>query len=125
MTNTFTNTIMANLRQLSAAANKILNVNIVRNCAVLQMKNGQNRFNPEVISCVHEALDAIEESDASALVTTGTGKFFSNGLDLEWLKQDQRNEKDFVKLMNEFGRLNGRFLTFPMPTAAAINGKVM
>jgi enoyl-CoA hydratase/carnithine racemase len=56
---------------------------------VLRMDRGENLFNPELVGLLDQALDAIEatrdESTPLALVVTGTGKFFSNGLDLNWL----------------------------------------
>ena len=115
--------IMSHLRKLSVGASRILNVKIVRSCAILQINNGENRFNPETISCMHEALDYVEESDAKALIITGTGKFFSNGLDLDWvMKQDETN---LFRLKKEFSKLNGRMLYFPALTVAAINGETL
>jgi Delta3-Delta2-enoyl-CoA isomerase len=53
---------------------------------VLAMRNGENRFNRESIDALHAALDRIEAVEGPvALVTTGEGKFYSNGLDLDWL----------------------------------------
>lgn len=51
---------------------------------VLTMRNEQNLLDPPFLACLHEALDQVEaESEGdSALVLTGEGKFFSNGLNL-------------------------------------------
>jgi enoyl-CoA hydratase/carnithine racemase len=56
---------------------------------VLRMNDGENRFNPEFVRSFNAALDEVERAGApSALVTTGAGKFYSNGLDLAWMGTD-------------------------------------
>ena len=53
---------------------------------VLRMDDGENRFHRESIDALHAALDTVEAVEGPcALVTTGAGKFYSNGLDLDWL----------------------------------------
>ena len=53
---------------------------------VLAMRSGENRFNRESMDALHGALDQVEQVEGPvALVTTGEGKFYSNGLDLDWL----------------------------------------
>ena len=57
---------------------------------VLRMDNGENRFNSTSVKEIETALDEVMSSRTSddspcALVTTGTGKFFSNGIDLDWM----------------------------------------
>jgi Delta3-Delta2-enoyl-CoA isomerase len=54
------------------------------------MNDGENRFNPTSVAAWNAVLDEVEAAAAGpdglcALVTTGTGKFFSNGLDIAWL----------------------------------------
>ena len=52
---------------------------------VLQMNDNENRYNRTSIDAWHAALDSLETIDGPlALVTTGTGKFYCNGLDLDW-----------------------------------------
>ena len=47
---------------------------------VLKMKAGENRFHPPFIEALGEALDEVETSEGpAALVTTGEGKFYSEG----------------------------------------------
>ena len=54
------------------------------------------------------------------LITTGEGKFYSNGLDLGWLSVNKDKFDDVAKaLMDTVWRL----IHFPIPTVAAINGK--
>jgi enoyl-CoA hydratase/carnithine racemase len=88
---------------------------------VLHMRGGENRINPDFLAAMNDALDRVEASEgAAALVTTGAGKFFSNGLDLDWMGGEGRARAGEV-----LAGLNGlfaRLLTFPMATAAALNG---
>jgi enoyl-CoA hydratase len=66
------------------------------------------------------ALDADMVAEARAIVVTGTGRFFSGGLDLKvvptYSKEEQR---DFLGLLN---RLSGRLYAHPTPVVAAVNG---
>lgn len=89
---------------------------------VLRLTSGENRFNPGFIAALNGALDEIERSSGdAALVTTGTHeKFFSNGLDLDWLTgEGAAQARTFLPT---FFQILGRFLSFPVPTVAAING---
>src|SRR5690606_11360743 len=54
------------------------------------------------------------------LVLTGEGKFFSNGLDLDWLGGEGRSEAS--EMFDAFYRFLARLLTFPGATVAAVNG---
>jgi enoyl-CoA hydratase/carnithine racemase len=88
---------------------------------VLRMRQGENRFNRSSVDALHAALDQIEKSDApTALVTCGEGKFYSNGLDLDWMGSVPAAEvAEHVQRVHE---LLVRVLTFPTITVAAING---
>ena len=55
-----------------------------------------------------------------ALVTTGTGKFYSNGLDLDWAMANVGD--DFDRYIADVIAIYGRVLTFPCSTVAAVNG---
>lgn len=55
------------------------------------------------------------------LVTTGVGKFYSNGLDLDYLKAHESEREQFL---NDLVELFWRLMYFPLPTVAAINGNV-
>ena len=55
----------------------------------------------------------------AALVTAATGKFFSNGLDLDWLVAHADRAADYVGSVQ---RLFARVLTLPVPTVAAVQG---
>ncbi|WP_299558102.1 enoyl-CoA hydratase-related protein [uncultured Mycolicibacterium sp.] len=86
--------------------------------AVLTLGDGENRFSPEFLDAVESHLDEAQAS-ARALVTTGVGKFYSNGLDLDWLSANGDRLTEYVRRVQE---LFCRVLTFPLPTVAAVNG---
>jgi Delta3-Delta2-enoyl-CoA isomerase len=90
------------------------------NVFVLRMRSGENRFNLEWLDGVNEALDRVEATEgACALVTTGEGKFYSNGMDLDWLATVPDQAGDYLLAIY---RLLGRVLSFPAITVAAVNG---
>ncbi|MFN2376931.1 MAG: enoyl-CoA hydratase/isomerase family protein [Candidatus Binatia bacterium] len=90
---------------------------------VLRMKRGENRFNPEFVAGMNAALDEVEASrGAAALVTTGEGKFYSNGLDLDWLSQQEH--ADAMKFIASVLAMFARIVSLPVPTCAALNGHV-
>lgn len=87
---------------------------------VLRFDDGENRFSRAFIDGFHEALDSVQQVEGpNALVTVGTGKFYSNGLDLEWLGSHSDQFESYLKSIHG---MYARLLTFPMPTVAAING---
>ena len=58
---------------------------------ILAMRGGENRINPDFLAEMNDALDRVESSEgAAALITTGAGKFYSNGLDLDWMGGEGR-----------------------------------
>lgn len=86
----------------------------------ITMDDGENRMSPDYLSRMAEHLDEIAEStEPAVLVTVGTGKFFSNGLDLDWLTA---NPGEFNPYIDRIHALLDRVLTLPVPTVAAING---
>ncbi|MGY5311407.1 enoyl-CoA hydratase/isomerase family protein [Nocardia gipuzkoensis] len=86
--------------------------------AVLTLGDDENRFSPDWLDAVDAHLDAIER-DAHGLITIGSGKFYSNGLDLDWLMANGDRAEWYVSRVQE---LFARILTFPLPTIAAVNG---
>ena len=60
-------------------------------------------------------------ANVQAMITTSSGKFFSNGLDLDWLTSADRTTSMTFNTIH-FAGLLLRLLTFPVPTIAAING---
>jgi enoyl-CoA hydratase/carnithine racemase len=91
---------------------------------VLTMNAGDNRFNRTSVDALGKALDEVEGSDGpAALVTTGAvEKFYSNGLDLDWMTGDGKDEAP--AFLSDLMSLFGRLLTFPIASVAAINGHV-
>lgn len=87
---------------------------------ILTMDSGENRMNADWLHAMNAALDEVGSGEAPvALVTTGTGKFFSNGLDLEWLKTGAVDMRSFVA---DVERVFARILGAPYFTVAACNG---
>lgn len=87
---------------------------------VLDFGGDENRFHPDWIASVNAALDAVENADGPrALVTTATGKFYSSGLDLEWLSGNADRLQGYVVSTQE---LFARVLSLPVITVAAIQG---
>ena len=87
---------------------------------ILRMVAEENRFNPGMLEAFGTVLSELEESDGpAAVVLTGEGKFFSNGLDLDWMAQ---NPDQIGEVVNGLQALYARLLGFPMATVAAING---
>lgn len=86
--------------------------------AVLTLGDDENRFSPDWLDGVNARLDDVEK-DAHGLITTGFGKFYSNGLDLDWLRANGERTQWYVGRVQE---LFSRILTFPLPTVAAVNG---
>ena len=92
----------------------------------LTMDAGENRWNTTFVREFSKALDDVEKDDGpGALVTTSSDpKFFSNGLDLDWIQSpsDFPERGDREVFGEEFMYLMGRMITLPVPTICAING---
>jgi enoyl-CoA hydratase/carnithine racemase len=86
--------------------------------AVLTLGDDENRFSPEQLDAIDAHLDTVT-GNAKALITTGVGKFYSNGLDLDWLGANGDRLSWYVGRVQD---LFTRILTFPLPTVAAVNG---
>lgn len=86
--------------------------------AVLELGADENRFSPQWLDMINTHLDTVE-TQAQGLVTTGIGKFYSNGLDLDWLGANTDRGEWYVGTVQ---KLFARILAFPLPTLAAVNG---
>lgn len=87
---------------------------------VISMTDNENRFNRSSVDAFTACLDEIDAGDGpKAMVTVGEGKFFSNGLDLDWLGT---GEEDMFGFIADVTRLWARILEAPYPTVAALNG---
>ncbi|MET0882201.1 MAG: enoyl-CoA hydratase/isomerase family protein [Acidimicrobiales bacterium] len=86
---------------------------------VLRMVDDDNRFHADSVAEWHAAVDEVEASTGpAALVSTGTGKFYSNGFALEQIIEDGT----IGAVIPEALRLFARFLRLPVYTVAALNG---
>lgn len=87
---------------------------------VLDLGDTENRFHPDWLASVNAALDEVQDADgARALVTAASGKFFSNGLDLDWLMANGDQAVDYVVCVHA---LFARVLSLPIITVAALQG---
>jgi enoyl-CoA hydratase/carnithine racemase len=96
-----------------------INLTYEEKIAILDLGDDENRFSPGFLDEIDAHLDDIVGGGAQGLVTTGGGKFYSNGLDLDWLAANGDQTQWYV------GRVQAmlaRILTLPVPTAAAIVG---
>ncbi|KAK3778056.1 hypothetical protein RRG08_044673 [Elysia crispata] len=97
-----------------------LELHFVNDIAIIVMNNGENRMNPAFVDDFNVLLDEVERnSSCKGLITTGRGKFYCNGIDLDWMKQNPQKLAEFLSQTNKFII---RLLLFPVPTLAAING---
>ena len=92
----------------------------------LNMDASENRWNTSFVKEFSSALDEIDADEGpGALITSSTdSKFFSNGLDLDWMQDPERYPEggDREVFGEEFMFLMGRIITLPVPSICAING---
>ena len=87
---------------------------------LLDLGGDENRFHPDWLSQVDALLDEVAKSEEPrALVTKATGKFWSNGLDLEWLFA---HPDEYGAYSARVHALLARMLSLPMVTVAALQG---
>jgi len=97
---------------------------------VLTMTDGENRWNTTFVREFDAVLDQVAGTDGpAALVTTSAHeKFFSNGLDLDWVMSASTDSTDATPGGDrsvfgvEFMALMGRIITFEVPTVCAVTG---
>jgi enoyl-CoA hydratase/carnithine racemase len=92
---------------------------------VLTLTAGENRWNTTFVRAIDAALDAVAASEgpAALVMASADAKFFSNGLDLDWMRsRDEHPGGDRKVFANEAMTLFGRMITFPVPTVCAIGG---
>lgn len=87
---------------------------------VLDLGDTENRFHPDWLVQVTAALDEVVAAEGPrALVTAATGKFWSNGLDLDWLSKNGDKFPEYAAAVHE---LLARMVELPVPTVAALQG---
>ncbi len=92
---------------------------------VLTMTDGENRWNTTFTRAFDAALDEVEATEGPATLVTASAndKFFSNGLDLEWVTSRGEHQGGDRKAFGaEVMALFARLITFPLPTVCAVNG---
>jgi enoyl-CoA hydratase/carnithine racemase len=87
---------------------------------ILDLGDGENRLNADFVAEFSEALkEADAASEPRALVTHASGKFYSNGFDLDWMNSNPDQREDF---MTSTHALFAQVLESGVPTVAAIGG---
>ncbi|MBV8347318.1 MAG: enoyl-CoA hydratase/isomerase family protein [Mycolicibacterium sp.] len=97
----------------------LAHLEITNDIAVLNLGDDENRFSLDWLATVNGFLERIESGEAKALVSTASGKFYSNGLDLDWLAAHGDQHDWYVDQVHQ---LFARVLVAPVPTVAAVNG---
>ena len=87
---------------------------------------GENRWNTAFVEEIDKALDEIVASSGPAALVTASAseKFFSNGLDLDWVQNPDAHPEagDREIFGDKFMTLMARLITLPVPTVCAVNG---
>jgi Delta3-Delta2-enoyl-CoA isomerase len=87
---------------------------------VLPLGDDENRFHPDRLTAINSALDEVEATEGpKAVVTTGAGKFYSNGLDLDFMASHPDASESNLR---DVHALFARVLAFPAPIIAAVQG---
>jgi enoyl-CoA hydratase/carnithine racemase len=87
---------------------------------LLDLGGDENRFHPDWLAEVGALLDEVAKNDEPrALVTKATGRFWSNGLDLEWLFA---HPDDYPEYSRNVHGLLARMLSLPVVAVAALQG---
>jgi enoyl-CoA hydratase/carnithine racemase len=87
---------------------------------VLDLGDTENRFNADSLAELSALLDEVEAAEGpKALVVRATGKYWSNGLDLDWMMADPER---LGPLLAGVHALYARVLVMPLPTVAALTG---
>lgn len=90
---------------------------------IIDYGDDDNRTNVVWVDAMNELLDEAElqaHAGPTALVTTGSAKHYSNGLDVDYMASVSPNEIRAYVIGVE--QVISRILTFPAPTIAAVNG---
>jgi enoyl-CoA hydratase len=89
--------------------------------AIVRLDHGKvQALDDIVLNELVARLDAVEQSDARAVVLTATGRVFSAGVDLQ--KVLDGGADYLARLIPALASAFGRLFAFPRPVVAAING---
>lgn len=87
---------------------------------VLDLGPGENRFTPEWTAAVEAAVEQVERATGPrALVTRGSGRFYSNGLEPHRLAAPDGDRRAHLASVHD---LYARLLAAPFLTVAAVQG---
>jgi enoyl-CoA hydratase/carnithine racemase len=87
---------------------------------LLDLGDTENRFNADSVAELTALLDEVGKAEgARALVTRATGKYWSNGLDLDWMLEDDTRVGPLLAAVHA---LFAKVLAMPVPTVAAVTG---
>ena len=87
---------------------------------LLDLGETENRFNADSLASLGSLLDEVEAAEGpKALVVKATGKYWTNGLDLDWMMAEPERAGP---LLTGVHALFARVLVMPLPTVAAITG---
>ena len=82
----------------------------------------KSSFCQTLVDNLNAALDSLSITSNFVLVTTGTGKYYHLGFDLEYLARNKNTSHTFIN--QSYASLLRRFIELPCPTVALINGHV-
>ncbi len=86
----------------------------------LHLGDAENRFDLDWVAAVHRALDELDAQGAPrTLITVADGKYWSTGLDLDWIGANPSRLNDLMIATHE---LFARVLSLPVVTIAAVQG---
>ena len=100
-------------------------IEIERNGPIFDVKlvGDENKLTLSFLRAFDAKLDEVVETAGdgpAAVMISADGKFWSTGIDLDWLQSAPVEEQGaFLPALNG---LLGRLVSFPLPTAAALNG---
>lgn len=86
---------------------------------------GEHRLNPASIDSILSALAHVNENAhlVSALITTNDGKFFSNGLDLQWVSEFSSSRESRSQILGlKYAQLLVAVMELKLPSIAAVCG---
>ncbi len=91
---------------------------------VINRPDSANAFNGDILISLKEKLDEIDQrSDIRALLIQGSGKHFSAGADLNWMKESA--QLSYEENVEESNKLTGMYETIQqlsIPTIAVVKG---